>query len=154
MADLTNCYSPNDAEGGFDAIPSGKYLATITASEWKAAKSGRGEYLELTLTIQDGPFKGRKLWDRLNLKHENATTANIARGQFAGIRKATGIIEPRDTTQLHDIAIVVTVAQEKRSDTGDMTNTIKKYERRGAAPVAPARAETVAEPATTPDWAS
>ena len=46
----------------FEAIPAGKYLAIITDSGMKETKAGTGNYLELTLQIIEGEFKGRNLW--------------------------------------------------------------------------------------------
>ncbi len=50
MADLRG-FDANKVEPAtpFEAIPAGKYLAMITASEMKANKAGTGRFLELSL---------------------------------------------------------------------------------------------------------
>ncbi len=55
----------------YDVLPAGKYLAMAVASELKPTKTGSGEYLQITFEIIDGQFKGRKIWDRLNIRNSN-----------------------------------------------------------------------------------
>jgi len=81
MADLrgfdAQTVEPNDS---FDPVPNGDYLCIITTSEMKPTKAGDGAYLELELQVIEGPYQGRKLWDRLNLNNANETTVKIAKG--------------------------------------------------------------------------
>ena len=46
-------------------------------------KNGDGSYLELELTILEGPYKDRKVWDRLCLNHPSQQTVKIARGYLS-----------------------------------------------------------------------
>jgi len=134
MASLTNCYAPDDDLNlSFEPLPAGKYLCVITNSEMKPTKNGAGEYLQVELEVIDGPHKGRKVWDRLTLKHPNELTVRIARGTLAQIRQATGVMNPRDSVELHNLPLVASVGLKKRSDTGEMTNVVKGYAKRGAA---------------------
>jgi len=142
-----------DPNVGFDPIPAGKYLCIITESEMKPTKNGVGEYLELEFEVIDGPHKGRKVWDRLTLKHTNEMTVRIARGTLSSICRAVGVMTPRDSVELHNLPLVVSVGQKKRDDTGEMTNVIKGYAERSksAAPNAVHAAATA--PGSTPPWA-
>ena len=102
MAILTGAYDPNaEAQQDFGAIPTGKYLAQIVDSDMKPTKKNDGHYLELTYEIVDGEYKGRKLWSRINLDNPNAKTVEIGNRQFASIREATGVKNPRDSNELH-----------------------------------------------------
>lgn len=67
-----------DPQRDFGAIPSGEYLVMIVDSDMKATKSGTGQYLELTHEILEGPYKGQKLWARLNLINPNQQAVSIA----------------------------------------------------------------------------
>ena len=80
MADLRgfDAYEVEPSKN-LDVITPGKYLAVITESEMKPNRAGTGEYLQLTFQIIEGPFRGRVLWTRLNLRHPNATAVQIAR---------------------------------------------------------------------------
>jgi hypothetical protein len=149
MAQLTG-FNANQVEptGNFDPIPAGKYLAMITESELKPTKNGAGQYLQLTFQLLDGPHKGRLLWARLNLHNSNPTTVQIARAELSAICRAVGVMTPNDSVELHNLPLVITVRLKKRSDTGELGNEIKGYDRKDAAPgpgpgYAPAGGSTV-----------
>ncbi len=138
-----------DPNFAFEAIPAGKYLAVITESEEKPTKSGAGQYLQFTFQIIEGEYKGRLIWSRLNLDNPNATTVKIARAELSAICRAVGVPAPKDSVELHNIPLVITVGQKKRADTGEMGNVIKGYTRKDA--VAP-KAPTAAANNGTPPW--
>jgi len=131
---------------GFEPIPAGKYLAVIAASEMKQTKAGDGQYLELTFQVIDGPYKGRNLWARLNLDNPNETAVKIARSELSAVCRAVGVMTPKDSHELHDLPLVVSVKLKKRDDTGEMTNEIKGYERKEAAAGEPQQATSDVPP--------
>jgi len=133
MANLSG-FDANEVEPavGFDPIPPGKYLAVITESEMKPTKSGVGQYLQLTFQVIEGEFKGRLLWARLNLDNPNALTVKIARAELSAICRAVGVMAPKDSVELHNLPLVITVGQKKRDDNGEFTNVIKGYAKKGA----------------------
>lgn len=159
MADLrgfnAHAVEPNES---FDPVPAGEYLCVITASEDKPTKSGNGSYLELEFEVIDGPFKGRKLWDRLNLANPNDLAVKIARATLSAICRAVGVMEPKDSCELHDLPLLVKVRVEKRADTDEPSNVIKGYRSRNAgqatAAVPPLAAAPAASPVATsvPPW--
>lgn len=139
MVDVRNFYDATDEPlEEFQPLPVGEYLAAIEDSVFKDTKNGQGKYLHLTWVIVSGEFKGRKIFSRLNLKNPNTQAVQIARREFASIREATGILEPTDSQQLHGIPCQITVACEKSDWNGQerINNVIKKYARRGVAPIA------------------
>jgi len=133
MANL-NGFNASEVEPavGFDPIPAGKYLAVITDSKMKPTKSGVGNFLELTFQVLEGEHKGRLVWARLNLDNPNATTVKIARAELSAICRAVGVMAPKDSVELHNLPLVITVAQKKRPDTGEMGNVIKGYAKKDA----------------------
>ncbi len=142
MANLGNFDAREvDPAVGFDPIPAGTYLAIITESEFKPTKTSVGQYLQLTFQILDGEHKGRLLWARLNLDNPNATTVKIARAELSAICRAVGIMAPKDSVELHNLPLLIKVGHKKRDDTGDLTNVIKGYEKKGG-PAQPAMAGT------------
>lgn len=155
MADLhgfdAQTVEPNDS---FDPIPNGDYLCIITASEMKPTKAGDGAYLELELEVLDGPYKGRKLWDRLNLNNSNDTTVKIAKGTLSAICRAVGVLQPKDSCDLYDLPMLVKIACKKRDDTDELTNSVKGYKRREGAASSPVMAAApvagTAKPASPP----
>ena len=156
MADLrgfdAQTVEPNDS---FDPVPNGDYLCIITTSEMKPTKAGDGAYLELELQVIEGPYQGRKLWDRLNLNNANETTVKIAKGTLSAICRAVGVLQPTDSCELHDLPLVAKVACRKRDDTDELTNVIKSYKKRDAVAAVPASSPAPAKAAatsSTPPW--
>jgi hypothetical protein len=149
MANLSG-FNAHDVDPAttFEPIPAGKYLAAIIASEMKPTKSGVGKYLELSLQILDGPYRNRVVWARLNLDNPNPTTVQIAKAELSAICRAVGVMTPRDSQDLHNLPLVVSVRLKKRDDTGEMTNEVKGYSKKEAAVGQP---QQVA--GDTPPWA-
>ena len=125
-------FNANDVQPntGFDPLPADKYVAMVTASQMKPTKNGDGSYLELEMTILEGKYKDRKIWDRLCINHSNPQTVKIARGNLSALCRAAGVMEPKDSCELHNIPIMVTVRCKKRDDSGDITNEVRGYAKR------------------------
>lgn len=130
----------------FEAIPAGEYVAAITASEMKDNKAGTGSYLELTFTVLEGAYRGRMLWARLNLHNPNEIAVKIARAELAAICKAVGVLQPRDSCELHNLPLEINVKCAKRKDNDELTNEIKGYARHEPAPVSAPAPSTGAAP--------
>ena len=139
MADLRG-FDANDVEPrkAFEPLPADKYQVVIVASEMKDTKACDGQYLELELEVIDGQYKGRKLWDRLTLHHPNQQTVQIAQATLSAICRACGVMQPRDSAELHDLPMVAKVRVKRRKDTGELTNDVAGYERKEAAAAAAA----------------
>jgi hypothetical protein len=136
-----------DPSADFEAIPAGKYEAVITDSEEKPTKSGAGSYLQLTFQITDSDYRGRFLWARLNLDNPNKTAVKIARAELSSICRAVGVMTPRDSSELHNLPLVITVKCKKRDETGEITNEIKGYAAKESLSGKPLQATT-----DTPPW--
>ncbi|RIK74360.1 MAG: hypothetical protein DCC68_23255 [Planctomycetota bacterium] len=147
MASLN--FNANDVEpaSDFEPIPAGKYLAMITDSEMKPTKNGTGHYLQLTFQILDGPYKNRFVWARLNLDNANATAVKIAHGELSALCRAVGVMAPKDSVELHNLPLVITVKCKTRKDSGEVQNEIKGFAKKEAANGVPAQAA-----ANTPPW--
>ena len=128
MANLDG-FNANEVEPttGYDAIPAGEYPAVITDSEMKATKAGTGEYLKLTFQVVGGPYKNRLLWTRLNLDNPNEKAVQIARGELSAICRAVEVPEPKDSSELHDRPLLITVKCKESDYNGEMENVIKGY---------------------------
>ena len=137
-----------DPIANFQPIPAGKYQAAITDSEMKATKSGNGSYLQLAFTIIEGEHKGRIVWARLNLNNPHPTAVKMARAELSAICHAVGIMQPRDSVELHNIPLEITVTLKKREGSSELSNEIKGYERKGSAGQAPQAPVTD----NTPPW--
>lgn len=137
MANLNGTFDATniDPTPRFDPLPAGEYPVIITASELKFTKSGDGQYLELTLEVQGGEFAGRKLFDRLNIHNSNRQAVEIAQRQLSQICHAIGVLQVKDSEQLHFKPLVAIVRIEPGKDGYEPRNVIKGYKAAAGAPV-------------------
>lgn len=126
----------------FTPLPAGTYNAMVVASEMKATKDLKGEYLQLEIEVIDGANAGRKLFERLNLKNSNQQAVDIAYRTLAELTRAVGKVTIKDSEELHNkrLQVVVEVEQGKPytkdgvTKEGKPQNVIKKYLAVGAPP--------------------
>lgn len=123
----------------FDIIPAGKYIAMVVQSEMRATKSGDGQYLWLELDIIDGACSGRKVWDRLNLVNGNQQAVDIAKRALSALAHACGKAFVRDSAELHNIPVQVTVRVRPGKDGCDPSNEVRGYAPLNGAAPAPAQ---------------
>jgi len=148
MANLNGFNAANvDPATDFEPIPAGKYLAIISNSEMKPTKTGSGTFLELTFQVIEGQYKNRLLWSRLNLSNPNNQAVQIAQGELSAICRSVGVMQPKDSAELHNLPLQITVKCKKREDTGDVVNEIKGYSKKEAAMGLPQQETT-----STPPW--
>lgn len=152
MADLRG-FDANQVEpsSDFEPVPAGKYLAVITESEMRPNKAGTGSYLQLTFAVVEGEHKGRFLWARLNLDNPNAVAVQIAKAELSAVCRAVGVLAPTDSTDLHDLPLVIHVKCKKRPDTGDITNEVKGYSPKASLAESAVKPSANGKP-TTPPW--
>ena len=165
MANLFGTYDQNaEAQQDFSAIPTGDYLSAIVDSDMKPTKKEDGEYLELVWQVLEGEYKGRKVWGRFNLKSTSEKAVEIANRQFASIREATGVTNPRDSQELHNKPHVIRVefipsgTKQKNGYVTDRdANEVKawkKVEGYVATSSAPSSAPASNQADPTPPWAN
>jgi len=149
MASLGDGFDATTVEprGEFDVLPNGKYVAAIIDSEWKPTKAGTGHYLAMTLEVLDGECKGRKFWDQLNLQNPNQQAVEIAQRTLSTMCHATGVLQLKDSSQLHNIPMLVKVVV-KQQDGYDPKNEVKGYAALGGATLTPPAAKPAAKPTT------
>jgi hypothetical protein len=154
MAIFAQTFDANTVEpSNFDVFPAGKYLAQIVSSEMRPTKDGRGQYLFLELDILEGPFAGRKLFDRLNLVNDNPDTVDIATRTLSSICRATGQMQVKDSEQLHLIPLIADVRVRPPKGQYGESNSIRYLPRNAAAAPAtraPAAYASAPAPATAP----
>jgi hypothetical protein len=114
MASLNGTFDATEVAPAvpLEVLPPGKYLAHIIESEMLPTRAGDGQYLKLIFEILDGPHKGRKIWDQLNLVNRNEQTVEIARRMLSAICHAVGEVHVSDSEQLHFKPLIVTLKVE------------------------------------------
>lgn len=119
--------------GSFEPLPLGEYTVIISASEMKDTKNKEGKYLQLVYdVVDDSEYKGRKIFDRLNLENKNVTAKEIAQRALSTICRAVGVMHPRDSEELHGKPFVVKVGIRPGNDEYQPTNIVKEYKACGA----------------------
>lgn len=145
----------------FSPIPVGEYVVQIIDSDVKPTKSGNGHRLELTFEVMDGEYKGRRVFEGLNLDNPNPKTVEIAQRELSAICHAIGKLQVSDSQELHYKPLVIRVDIEER-DGYSPRNVVKAYKAvaaggvgnapAGAAPSAPA-VNSASPSSSAPPWA-
>jgi len=125
-----NDVEPNEA---ISALPAGEYDVVINSSEMKPTKNGEGKYLQLKLQVLNGTYQNRVLFDRLNLKNRSDVAVQIAKGTLSSICRAVGVLEPKDSAELHSKPLRAVVKVKKDLD-GNNQNEVKGYKPRTSQP--------------------
>ena len=137
-------------------VPAGNYISHIIESDLIDLKSGNGQGLKLKFEIIDGEFKGRKIFETLNVVHTNEDTQRIAQSQLSSICRAIGVNNLTDTAVLHFKPMKLTVEIQPAKGDFKESNRIKGYEAANAAAKPAAAAPATAAPAangSAPAWA-
>ncbi len=114
---------------GFELIPANtKAVALIVEAVDKPTSSGSGSYLALTIEIVEGEYKGRKLWQNLNLDNPSETAVQIARAELSAICLAIATPRPTSNGDLMNKPFQIVVGQKIRKDTKEMENKILKFQ--------------------------
>ena len=87
------------------------------------------------------------LWARLCLEHPNETTVKIARAELSALCRAVGVMQPKDSVELHGLPFMVTV-RCKKGDDGQIFNEVRGFAKKEAAGGQPQQAT-----GNTPPWA-
>ena len=140
-----------------DNLPPGNYTAQVIESIMKETAKG-GQMLQLTLEIIDGPSKGRRVWDNLNIKNPNPTAQEIALRTLSAICLAIGKQHISDSEEIHFLPMTITVAvevdnrdKELPPDEQRRRNVVKGYAAaRDGAPVAKAPSSFTSRQAPPP----
>ena len=120
MADIGQYIETEDYEdyasgGDFSPLPAGIYEAIITDTEMRETKAGDGKYLALTYEIVGDEYKGRLIWDNLNLVNPSEKAVAIGKRKLIQLSQALGLgVVPRESSQLHDKVLRIKVDIEER----------------------------------------
>lgn len=134
MAELGYKGNAKEKEESFPPIPAANYIAVIESSDIVPTKGkpeegiAPGKALKLIYQIIDGPQKGKKLFNNINLENngpKKAQVEKIARGTLNGIGLATiKSINIPDSSLLHNIPMEIEVSCNKEAQ---FPNSIKKH---------------------------
>jgi hypothetical protein len=134
MANLGGVFDANSVapREEFTALDPGDYPVAIVASNVEDNAKKDGSFLKLELEVIDGPCKGRKLFDRLNLNNPNAQAVEIAKATLSAICHSVGKLTVSDSNELHNkpmLAVVRKVPMKKQGQVveGAFSNEVATY---------------------------
>ena len=129
MVSFSNYDLSNVRANDFELIPPGDYPAIITECEEKPTKNNDGKRLNLKIQILDGKYQNRILFDGLNTENKSAIAQQIGRAQLKAICIAINNLNPKDSSEILNKPLMVTVKVGKDQD-GNQRNEIKGYKAR------------------------
>lgn len=140
MAQLTFDASGVEPDAPRALLPPDRYPVQIVQSEMRPTKAGDGQMLWLEMDVIDGPYRGRKIWDQLNLVNRSTVTVEIAQRRLSAICHAIGQVQVSDSEQLHFKTILCTVkvkpaGTDKFGIDREAKNDVAGYEPTGAGAV-------------------
>jgi len=86
----------------YSVIPPGDYICQVDKAEVKPTKANNGWLLEVQLTVVDGSYTNRKLWDRINIINPSVEAAAIGKRTLIALGNACGystLGQPEDLLQ-------------------------------------------------------
>lgn len=124
MANIGNSRNP-DAEpsSGYTPLPAGEYQMEIVESDYAPTAKGTGMILKCKAQIVGGEYEGRPFYINYDLEHRARTKQERGQRNFAGLRRATGVLNPEDSEELHFKTFCVKIGV--REDAG--ANVIRQY---------------------------
>lgn len=110
-----------------EVVPINKYKSTLLESEIVPTKDGKGKRLNLTFGILSGPYTGRKIFEGLNIVNKSQAAVDIAMSQLASLCLAVGKPTIRDTAELHNIPLMLSVGVQAANGQFKARNTVEGY---------------------------
>ncbi len=135
-------------------LETGWYPANIITTEEKPNTKATGTYLEVKHRISSGPFTGRVMTSRHNIKHTNPQTVDIAYAEVAAICHAVGRPAARSAIELHGGLLEIYVKKEPRTDKPtEMGNNVAGFRAIGAGGPVGFTGATGTQATAAPAWA-
>ncbi len=107
----------------FEPIPNGRYEVEIVSSEQKLTKKAEasgnaqdGTMLCLRLKITCGKFKGRNVFNNLNIFNASEVAQRIGRQRLGEILDALGLTTVNESSELHGRPLVAQLKTKKGGD--------------------------------------
>lgn len=116
-----------DPQSNFDPVPAGQYLVMIVDSAISENSKKSGDLLKLTFEVmQPEEYKGRKIFQNINVRHQNKQAEEIGQRQLSAISHAVNELDLTDSVQLHNKPLGVKVIIDEQPGYSPK-NEIKGY---------------------------
>lgn len=122
-----NTAENNEGLTDFTAFPADKYPVILTKSEYKETKAKNGHFLQMIMKVIAGKYKGRLIYENLNLDNPNPVAVEIANKALNSICKACGKVGVQDSEELHGIPFYATLKVNPATKTNPASNSVTAY---------------------------
>ena len=136
----------------YELLEDGTYTAIIADSEWKENRAKTGGYLNLKLEIIEGKYKGRVIFDMLNLQNQNPKAVEIAEQTLARICNAVGKTQVNESSDLYNIPLSIKIGTTPAQNGYEASNKIKNYASLKDGTVSTPTPKEVETKSSTPPW--
>ncbi len=134
MAQLPSAFNSDDYEDSYTPIPTADYNITVINSGLKRNKKSEeansdkfGLLLNFEIEVLDGEYKGKRLFDHLNINHPNPTANEISQKTLASMCRACNKVTIEDSNELHGIPMIASVVVTEGDANYGPSNKIKMY---------------------------
>lgn len=118
----------------FSALPKGQYIAYVTNSEVRPNKKGTGHILALTFVIAEGEYMNRKVFDCINIQHDNPKVQKIGQAHLSSLCHAICVLKLENSIQLHNKRVKIDLSIEAGSNGYSDKNRITGFTSLGHIP--------------------
>lgn len=126
MASLEG-FNPAEVEPSapIELLPSGDYPIILVETDLAKKDSGAVQF-EFCVQVTEGQYQNRRVYSQQNYTKKDGSPNAIGRGQVSQICRCVGVMNPKDTSELHHKRLVAKVGVEK-SDGYDPKNVVKGF---------------------------
>lgn len=115
---------PNQPE----PVPVGDYLMQAIESKVAPTKKGTGTMLNLTFDILEGPYKGRRVYENINVTNDSPAAQQIGQKQLSALCHAAGLLTAvTNSEQLHYKPFLATIGIQAAEGQYAAKNVVQKY---------------------------
>jgi hypothetical protein len=94
--------------------PQGRHKVTVVGSDMPDSHDSAEKRMVFSFRIRDGEHDGKEFSHSFKVMSEDETARASGQSIFAALRHATGVLEPEDTSDLHDKVLVASVGKMGR----------------------------------------
>jgi hypothetical protein len=109
-----NAETPAKDVGQSPKTPQGRHKVKVVSSDMPDSINSAEKRMVFSFRIEDGEHEGKEFSHSFKVISEDETTQANGQSFFSELRHATGIIEPDDTSELHDKELLAIVGKMGR----------------------------------------
>lgn len=153
MASLEG-FNPAEVEptAPIELLPAGDYPVILIETDLSKKDSNAVQF-EFCVQVTEGPHQNRRVYSQQNYTKKDGSPNNIGRGMVSQLCRCVGVMNPKDTTELHHKRVIAKIGVEK-SEGYNPRNNVKGFKPYQAPPQQAAAPVAQQQPAGSPSaWA-